>query len=113
VGERFNSCLRGYGMIASKEKSRTPTRSESSKEEHSTVASRFKGKKKVSFQKGSHRKSNTKGMFKGKSIDTFKIKCFICNKLGHFVKDYWYRKKNPRKGKHHASTAEDDESKRK
>jgi hypothetical protein len=51
-------------------------------------------------------------MFKGKNIDTFKVKCFSCNKLGHFARDYWYRKKNPRKGKHHASTVEDDESKR-
>jgi hypothetical protein len=42
-----------------------------------------------------------------------KIKCFSCNKLGHFARDCWYRKKNPRKGKHHASTAEDNESKRK
>jgi hypothetical protein len=32
--------------------------------------------------------------------------------LGYFVRDCWYRKKNPRKGKHHASTIEDDESKR-
>jgi hypothetical protein len=51
-------------------------------------------------------------MFKGKSIDTSKIKCFSCNKLGHFARDRWYRKTNPRKGNHHASTAEDDESKR-
>jgi hypothetical protein len=95
------------------EESYTATRSEPTKEEHSALASRFKGKKKVTFQKGSQRKSNTKGMFKGKSIDTSKIKCFSCNKLGHFAKYCWYRKKNPRKGKHHASTAEDDESKRK
>jgi hypothetical protein len=33
--------------------------------------------------------------------------------LGHFAKACWFRKKYPRKGKHHASTAEDDESKRK
>jgi hypothetical protein len=33
--------------------------------------------------------------------------------LGHIARDYWYRKKNPRKGKHHASTTNDDESKRK
>jgi hypothetical protein len=33
--------------------------------------------------------------------------------LGHFPKDCWFRKKYPRKGKHHASTVEDDESKRK
>jgi hypothetical protein len=95
------------------EESRTTTKSEPTKEEHSALTSRFKGKKKVIFQKGSQRKSNTKGMFKGKTIDTSKIKCFSCNKLGHFAKDYWYRKKNPRKGKQHASTVEDDESKRK
>jgi hypothetical protein len=95
------------------EESHTTTMSEPNKEEHSTLASRFKGKKKVTFQKGSQRKSNTKGMFKGKNIDTSKIKCFSCNKLGHFAKDCWYRKKYPRKGKHHASTIEDDESKRK
>jgi hypothetical protein len=33
--------------------------------------------------------------------------------LGHFAKDCWFRKKYPRIGKHHASTLEDDESKRK
>jgi hypothetical protein len=43
------------------EECRTATRSEPTKEEHSTLASRFKGKKKVTFQKGSKRKSNTKG----------------------------------------------------
>jgi hypothetical protein len=95
------------------EETRTATKSEPTKEEHSALASRFKGRKKVTFHKGSQSKSNTKGMFKGKSIDTSKIKCFSCNKLGHFAKDCWFRKKNPRKGKHHASTAEDDESKRK
>jgi hypothetical protein len=31
--------------------------------------------------------------------------------LGHFAKDFWFRKKYPRKWKHHASTAKDDESK--
>jgi hypothetical protein len=95
------------------EESRTATRSEPTRGEHSALASRFKGKKKVTFHKGSQRKSNTKGMFKGKSIDTSKIKCFNCNKLGDFAKDCWFRKKNSRKGKHHASIVEDDESKRK
>jgi hypothetical protein len=51
-------------------------------------------------------------MFKGNNIDTSKIKCFSCNKLGHFARDCWYRKKNLRKGKHHASTVEDDEFKK-
>jgi hypothetical protein len=32
--------------------------------------------------------------------------------LGHFAKDCWFRYKYPRKVKHHASTVEDDESKR-
>jgi hypothetical protein len=32
--------------------------------------------------------------------------------LGHFAKYCWFRKKYPRKGKHHASTVKDDESKR-
>jgi hypothetical protein len=95
------------------EESHTATMSEPTKEEHSTLASRFKGKKKGTFQKGSQRKPNTKGTFKGKSFDTSKIKCFSCNKLGHFAKDCWFRKKYPRKGKHHASAAEDNESKRK
>jgi hypothetical protein len=31
--------------------------------------------------------------------------------LGHFAKVCWFRKKYPRKGKHHASISEDDESK--
>jgi hypothetical protein len=94
------------------EESHTATRSEPSKEEHSALASRFKGKKKVTFQKGSQKKINTKGTFKGKNIDTSKIKCFNCNKLGHFARDCWYRKKHPRKRKHHASAVEDDDSKR-
>jgi hypothetical protein len=64
------------------EESRTTTRREPTKEEHSTLASRFKGKKKVS-----QRKPNTKGTFRGKNIDTSNIKCFSCNKLGHFVED--------------------------
>jgi hypothetical protein len=95
------------------EESRIATRSEPTKEEHSTLPSRFKGKKKYTFQKISQRKPNTKGTFKGKSIDTSKIKCFSCNKLGHFAKHCWFRKKYPRKEKHHASTTKDDESKRK
>jgi hypothetical protein len=32
--------------------------------------------------------------------------------LGNFSKYCWFRKKYPRKGKHHPSTVEDDESKR-
>jgi hypothetical protein len=94
------------------EESRTATKSKPSKEEHSTLASRFKGKKKVTFHKGSQKKISIKGTFKGKNIDTSKIKCFNCNKLGHFARHCWNRKKNPRKGKHHASTIEDDDSKR-
>jgi hypothetical protein len=56
------------------EESRTATRSDPMKEEHSALASRFKGKKKGTFQKGSQWKPNTKGTFKGKNIDTYKMK---------------------------------------
>jgi hypothetical protein len=94
------------------EESRTTTRREPMKEDHSYLASIFKGKKKETFQKVSQWKPNTKVTFKGKNIDTSKIKFFSCNKLGHFAKYCWFRKKYPRKGKHYASTAEDDESKR-
>jgi hypothetical protein len=93
------------------EESRTPTRSEPTKEEHSALFIKIQGKEESHFP-DSQRKSNTKGLFKGKSIDTSKIKCFNCNKLGHCAKDCWYRKKNPSKGKPHASTAKDDASKR-
>jgi hypothetical protein len=88
------------------------TRSNPFKEEHSTLASIFKRNKKVTFQKGFQKKINTKCTFKGKNIDTSKIKCFNCNKLGHLARDYWSKKKSPRKGKHHASIAKDHESKR-
>jgi hypothetical protein len=100
----LNDCLQ--------EESRRATRSEPTKQEHSSLASIFKGKKKGTFQKGSQWKPNIKGTFKVNNIDTSKIKCFSCNKLGHFSKDCCFRKKYPRKGKHHASTVEDDESKR-
>ena len=72
----WHDCLQEESCIA--------TRSEPTKEEHSTLASRFKGNNKVTFQRCSQKNSNTKCMFKGKSIDTSKIKCFICKKLGHF-----------------------------
>jgi hypothetical protein len=94
------------------EESCTTTRIEPMKEEHSYLASWFKGKKKGTFQKGFQRKPNTKGTFKGNNIDTSNIKFFSCNKLGHFAKYCWVRKKYPRKGKHHASTTKDDESER-
>jgi hypothetical protein len=81
------------------EESRIATRSEPTKEEHSSLASRFKGKKKGTLQKGSQRKPNIKSTFKGKNIDTSKIKFFSCNKLGNFAKYCWFRKKYPRKGK--------------
>jgi hypothetical protein len=56
------------------EESCTATRSEPMKEENSILASRFKGKNKITFQKGYQWKTNTKGTFKGKNIDTSKIK---------------------------------------
>jgi hypothetical protein len=94
------------------EESPTAIKSEPTKQEHSTLPSRYKGKKKGTFQKGSQRNPNTKGTFKGKNINTSKIKFFSCSKLGNFSKDCWFRKKYPSKGKDHASTTEDYESKR-
>ena len=52
-------------------------------------------------------------MFKGKSFDVSKVKCYSRNKMGHFAKDYWSKRKTQKRGKHHASTTEDDESKKK
>ena len=47
------------------EESRTTTRRKPTKEEHSALASIFKGRKKDTFQKGSQRKPKIKGTFKG------------------------------------------------
>jgi hypothetical protein len=54
--------------------SHTTSKNDPTKEEHSALASRFKGKKKGTFQKGSQRKPKTKGTFKGNNIDTSNIK---------------------------------------
>jgi hypothetical protein len=42
-----------------------------------------------------------------------KVKCFNCNKMGHFAKDCRSKKKYYHKGKHHASTTEEEESEKK
>ena len=52
--------------------------------------------------------------YKGKNFDVSKVKCFNCQKMGHFAKDCWSKKKRNFKGKHHASTtAEEKEDSRK
>jgi hypothetical protein len=39
-----------------------------------------------------------------------KVKCFNCNKMGHFAKYFRYKKKDYHKGKHHAFTTKEEES---
>ena len=85
------------------------TRSEPSKEEHTALAEKFKGRKRSNFQKGYQRRENSKGVFKGKSFDVSKVKCYSCNKMGHFVKDCWSKIKSQKRGKYHSSTMDDDE----
>jgi hypothetical protein len=52
-------------------------------------------------------KRKYKGNFQGKGFDMSRIKCFTCNKMGHYAKDCRSKKKGFCKGKHHASTVEE------
>ena len=75
-----------------------------SEENLALTANTKKGKgKKFPFQKNKGRK------FKGnrRQLDMSKIRCYECQKFGHFAKDCY---SNKRKGRHHASTTDlDDE----
>lgn len=61
------------------------------------AANTKKGGKKFYSQKRKFKK------FKGnlKQLDMSKIRCYECQKLGHFAKDY-YNNKRKFKGRHHA-----------
>jgi hypothetical protein len=88
-------------------------RSGPSNEENVVMAAKTRRGKKSSSQKNFHKnfqKDKFKGTFKGKGFDMSKVKCFNCNKMGHFAKDCRYKKKDYHKGKHHASTVEEEES---
>lgn len=72
----------------------------------------MKGKK--SFNPKRFQKEKIKTGYKGKNFDISKVRCFNCQKLGHFAKDCRSNKKKYYKGKHHASTAiEEEEDSRK
>jgi hypothetical protein len=95
------------------EEGRMTTRSGPSTEENVALAAKTRRGKKTSSQKNFHKnfqKDKFKGTFKGKGFDMSKVKCFNCNKMGHFAKDCRSKKKDYHKGKHHASTAEEEES---
>ena len=71
-------------------------------------------RRKATFKTKVDLQEKTKTRYKGKKFDISKVRCFNCQKLGHFAKDCRSKKKKDFKGKHHASTSiEEEEDSRK
>ena len=87
------------------EESRMQNKSNIPKEAQVALVSKFKRGKKPFIQK----KQKGKSGYKGKSFDVSRVKCFNCQKFGHFAKDYWTKKKRDFKGTQYASTAAEGE----
>ena len=83
----------------------------SSQRRYATLANKF-SKRKRSFAPKNFQKDKTSVGFKGKKFDISKVRCFSCQKLGHFAKDCKSKKQRGFKGKYHASTAIEEEFKR-
>jgi hypothetical protein len=73
------------------------------------LAAKTRRGKNSPLQKHFHKnfqKNKYKGNFQGKGFNMSRIKCFTCNKMGHYAKDCRSKKKGFCKGKHHGSTVE-------
>ena len=96
----WHDCLQEEGRIQIK--------SGPPKEDHAALATKF-SKRKRSFAPKKFQKDKTSAGFKGKKFDISKVRCFSCQKLGHFAKDCRSKKQRGFKGKHHASTTAEGE----
>ena len=92
----WHDCLQEEGRIQNK--------SGPPKEDHASLAARF-SKRKRSFTPRKFQKDKTSVGYKGKKFDVARVRCFLCQKLGHFAKDYRSKKRREFRGKHHASIA--------
>ena len=102
----WHNCLQEEGRIQIK--------SGPPKEDHAALATKF-SKRKRSFTPKKFQKDKTSARYKGKKFDVSRVRCFSCQKLGHFAKDCKSKKRREFKGKHDASTVaeEEDESRNK
>ena len=99
----WHDCLQEEGRIQNK--------SGPPQEDHAALAARF-SKRKTSFTPRMFQKDKTLAGYKGKKFDVSRVRCFSCQKLGHFAKDCRSKKQRGFKGKYHPSTAVEEESKR-
>ena len=94
------------------EEGRIQNKSGPSREDHVALTSKTT-KGKMTFNPKKFQKEKLKTAYGGKNFDLSRVRCFNCQKLGHFAKDCRSKKKDF-KGKHHASTAiEEEEDSRK
>jgi hypothetical protein len=99
----WHDCLQEEGRIQS--------RNGTSKEENRALATRIRRGRRFTPQKKFFQKEKSKGSFKRKEFDMTRVKCFNCQRKGHFARVCpKIRKGN--KGKYRASIAAKDESQR-
>ena len=95
------------------EESRILTRERPPKEDHLALSAKFKRRGRRPFphrnpQKNIQKENPNPG-FRGKKFDMSKVKCYNCDKIGHFSKDCRGKKKgNFNKEKHYASTVQEE-----